>query len=265
MVSPPKPWVCPSERRVTVVPQALKKQLGAATTTAEVKKLLAPLQLGLPWDAEACTKAETPAAVKLDVFRARIISADTEDLVLQARGKVCEYLTLLAGAVLHPLGEKNTYCLTKMPFLPGMETSYSNFPPEAVFAFENLTDPVRQAFKVDAHQGDVHGESNAISFWEAEAGSLVELFKLEWTDGAFTVFSSSSEVTIRVEGKEFPRQLRLEEATRSCGTQTTLPSGELVVDSECSEASSESVYCYKRTRPDVPAAYEKCGERRSLD
>ncbi|MCE9672883.1 hypothetical protein LY474_34265 [Myxococcus stipitatus] len=263
---PPKPFVCPAKRRVTMSPQVLKKQLRAATKATEVKKLLAPLQLGLRWsDAEACVEESAPAEVVLDVFRARILSADTEDFVLQARGVVCGSLPMLAGVVLHPLAEKGVYCLTEMPFLPGMETSYSNYPPKVVFAFENLTEPVRQVFRVDFHQESTRSEDSAISYWEAREGTLEEIFKLESQSGVSFTFSTSSDVSVSAEGKEFPRQLRLKESVRNCGREITLPSGAVEHDNECSEASNEALYCYKRTAPDAPASYEKCWERRSLE
>ncbi|QDF04727.1 hypothetical protein BHS04_16170 [Myxococcus xanthus] len=86
VVPPPQPLICPAERRVTVSPDTLKKQLRAATTTAEVKKLLAPLRFEFGWDqADSCKAESAPAAVTLDVFRARIMSSETVDVVLQMR------------------------------------------------------------------------------------------------------------------------------------------------------------------------------------
>lgn len=256
-----QPLTCPAERRVTVSPDTLKKQLRAATTTAEVKKLLAPLHFEFGWDqADSCKAESAPAAVTLDVFRARIMSSETVDVVLQVRGKVCEYLPLLAGVVLHPLAEKNVYCLTGMPFLPGLDTSYSDSPPRVVFAFEYLTDPVRQVFKVDFYRESSRSEESVISYWEAQEGTLEEIFKLGVLTGvASAVVSTSVEMSIRAEGKEFPRRLRLRERARNCGKEVTLPSGAVQYDNECSEASNEVVYCYKRTGPQSPGVYVECG------
>ncbi|WP_342379535.1 hypothetical protein NVS55_08670 [Myxococcus stipitatus] len=241
---PPKPWVCPPAQRVTLVPKALKTQLGAATRFAEVKKLLAPLRLAFEGNSYASCEKDAPASVVLDVFRARIVSAETEDVVLQARGKICDDQPFFAGMVLHPLAEKNAYCALSMPFLPGgLESSYG-LEHKLVFAFENVTDPVRKAFKVEyssCHRFCDH----VVSYWEARDGALRSLFELEWSDG--------SSASISLEGKEFPRKLRLIETSSRCGSEVTLPSGAVERLPGCDEASNEVLYCYQGD------GFRKCG------
>lgn len=260
IASPPKPWVCPPERRVTVLPRVLKKKLSAAKESAEVKKLLEPLQLGLPWDRfGSCIKQNAPASVTLDVFRARLLSAETEDFVLQARGSVCDNVLLLAGVVAHPLEEKNLYCLMKMPFLPGMNESYA---PTVVFAFENLTHPLRHVIKVDSEEGQPSSMQYALSYWEAQGGSLEKIFGLEWSSGSDALGSGGSSVEVSAEGKAFPRQLLLKESTGGCKWETIeLPSGKTEAVSNCDEASSEAVYCYKPTGSQGPGGYTECGRK----
>ncbi|TQF11438.1 hypothetical protein FJV41_34160 [Myxococcus llanfairpwllgwyngyllgogerychwyrndrobwllllantysiliogogogochensis] len=263
VAAPPKPWVCPLEQQVTVLPKVLKKQLGAATRFAEVKKLLEPLLLETRWDMYSSCKEDDPVSVVLDVFRARIVSAETEDVVLQARGKMCGQEQFITGAVLHPLAEKNAYCSINMPFLPGKpEQSTSYDPTKIVFAFENLTDPVRKNIRVELVDCPRFCHSE-LSYWEAQDGSLVKIFGIEWGSGGDYSGSSSSSVSVTAEGKEFPRKLRLKESFESCGSMVTLPSGEIAHSSACDEASSEAIYCYQRNGSQLTGTFNECGRRNS--
>ncbi|AKF85070.1 hypothetical protein MFUL124B02_08855 [Myxococcus fulvus 124B02] len=254
--------MCPQERRVTVVPKTLKKQLGAATRSAEVKKLLEPFHLELKWNRHSSCKEDAPASVVLDIFRARIVSAETEDIVLQARGTLCGNAAFFAGVVLHPLAEKNVYCSMNMPFLPGEPESAGNGPdaPRIVFAFENLTDPVRKVIRAELNDCPRFCHSE-LTYWEAQEGALKEIFRIEWDSGASHYGSSNTNVSVSAEGKEFPRKLRLKESVESCGSQVTLPSGAIGYTSECDEASSEVVYCYQREEPQGPGRFNECWRR----
>ncbi|NTX66193.1 hypothetical protein HUA74_36600 [Myxococcus sp. CA051A] len=259
VAAPPKPWGCPLEQQVTVLPKALKKQLGAATRSAEVKKLLEPLHLETRWDMYSSCDADDPASVVLDVFRARIVSAETEDVVLQARGTMCGQEQFIAGAVLHPLAEKNAYCSINMPFLPGKpESSISYAPTKIVFAFENLTDPVRKVIRVELVACPRFCTSE-FSYWEAQDGSLKKIFGIEWGSGSDFSGSTNSNVSVSAEGKEFPRKLRVKESVESCGSTVTLPSGEIAHSSACDEASSEAIYCYQRNEPQLTGTFNECG------
>ncbi|WP_143097497.1 hypothetical protein [Myxococcus fulvus] len=248
------------------MPKALKKQLGAATRSAEVKKLLEPLHLELQWNRYASCEEDAPASVVLDIFRARIVSAEMEDIVLQARGKICNNEAFFAGVVLHPLTEKNVYCSMNMPFLPGKPESAGSDPDATriVFAFENLTDPVRKVIRAELNDCPRFCRSE-LTYWEAQDGALQEIFRIEWDSGAGPHGSSNTSVSVSAEGKEFPRKLRLKESVESCGSQVTLPSGATAYTSECNEASSEAVYCYQREEPRGPGRFNACGRRSSDD
>lgn len=251
---PPAPEAgCARGRRVQVKPQELKKKVRAASSAAELKTLLAPLGMTTEWMKDECTKTEKPSVV-LDVFRARIVSADAQDFVFQARGDVCASLQVLDGVVLHPLEGQDTFCAIPMPFLPRVP---DNFHRSTTFGFENLTDPVRQVFKVESKREDSRNTYEELSYWEAQGGELRSIFFIE--SGEHMGFENAvSSVKVTVRGSGFPRELRLEEESRSCGRFVDMPSGDTVHTTDCTEASNEQRLCYRRASPGGPGTYEKC-------
>ncbi|RKH50310.1 hypothetical protein D7Y23_13785 [Corallococcus sp. AB050B] len=254
--APPSPSkaACPSALRVVVDPQELKKQVRAATTTAGLRKLLHPLGLDSAWEQLECLKEEGPASAQLDVFRARILSADTQDVVLQARGLLCEGNKLLAGVVLHPLSAKNTFCAIPMEFLPGSAEGESL---RVVFSFENLTDPVRQVFRVEMTETDARNEDETLSYWEAQEGRLRSIFTIKSTSHMGFVHGGT-DVKVTPVGDTFPRVLEIKESSTNCGRFTDMPSGESVYDSSCTDAANEVRMCYRRQSPGEPGRYDKC-------
>ncbi|MHA7632797.1 hypothetical protein [Corallococcus sp. M7] len=244
---------CPPALRVVVEPQELKKQVRAAKTTAGLRKLLHPLELDSAWERMECLKEEGPASAQLDIFRARILSADAQDFVLQARGQLCDGLKLLDGVVLHPLSGKNTFCAIPMEFLPGVVESQAF---RVVFSFENLTDPVRQVFRVEKTDADSRNEYQTLSYWEAQEGSLRSIFTIE--SGTHMGFvHGSTEVKVTPVGDAFPRILQIKESSRDCGTFIDMPSGESVYDSSCTDVENEVRMCYRKS-PGAPGGYDGC-------
>ncbi|WP_338261696.1 hypothetical protein [Corallococcus caeni] len=245
---------CPPALRVVVDPQELKRQVRAAKTTVGLRKLLHPLGLDSAWERQECLKEEGPASAQLDVFRARILSADAQDFILQARGQACDALKLLDGVVLHPLGSKNTFCAIPMKFLPGVVESQSF---RVVFSFENLTDPVRQVFRVEQTDADSRNEYQTLSYWEAQEGSLRSIFTIE--SGSHMGFvHGSTEVKVTPVGDAFPRILEVKESSRECGKVIDMPSGESVYEPSCTDAENEVRMCYRRKSPGAPGVYDKC-------
>ncbi|MBZ4333138.1 hypothetical protein [Corallococcus sp. AS-1-12] len=244
---------CPPALRVVVDPQELKKQVRAAKTTAGLRKLLHPLGLDSPWERQECLKEEGPASAQLDVFRARILSADAQDFVLQVRGQVCDGMKLLTGVVLHPLSGKNSFCATPMGFLPGVVESQAF---RVVFSFENLTDPVRQVFRVEETDADSRNEYQTLSYWEAQEGALRSIFTIE--SGSHMGFvHGSTEVKVTPVGDAFPRFLQIKESSRDCGKFIYMPSGESVYETSCTDAENEVRMCYRKS-PGASGGYDKC-------
>lgn len=254
--APPSPSkdACPSGSRVVVEPQELKKQVRASETTDGLRKVLRPLGLDAAWGQLECLKKEGPTSAQLDVFRARIVSADAQDFVLQARGQLCEGMKLLAGVVLHPLGEKNTFCAIPMEFLPDATESESR---RVVFSFVNLTDPVRQVFKVEMTETDARNEDETLSYWEAQEGRLRSIFTIKSTSHMGFVHGGT-DVKVTPVGDTFPRVLEIKESSTNCGRFTDMPSGESVYDSSCTRAANEARMCYRRKSPGAPGSYDEC-------
>ncbi|RKH90036.1 hypothetical protein D7Y21_08185 [Corallococcus sp. AB045] len=245
---------CPPALRVVVDPQELKKQVRAAKTTTGLRKLLHPLGLDSAWEQHECLKEEGQVSAQLDVFRARILLADAQDFVLQARGQACDGLKLLDGVVLHPLGGKNTFCAIPMDFLPGVVESQAY---RAVFSFENLTDPVRQVVRVEKSDADSRNEYQTLSYWEAQEGTLRSIFTIE--SGSHMGFvHGATEVKVTPVGDAFPRFLQVKESSRDCGSFVDMPSGESVYESSCRDAENEVRMCYRRKSPGAPGGYDKC-------
>jgi hypothetical protein len=250
--SAPEPS-CARGRRVQVKPQELKKKVRAATSGAELKALLEPLGMNTEWIQDECTKREQPSVV-LDVFRARIMSADAQDFVLQARGRVCESVSLLDGVVLHPLEGKDTFCAIGMPFLPGVPDAYHR---SITFGFENLTDPVRQVFRVESTREDPRNTYGELSYWEAQGGELRSIFSIE--SGEHMGFqNAASSVKVTARGSGFPRELHIQESSRSCGRFVDMPSGHTSYTSDCTEAVNEVRQCYQRASPGDSGRYGEC-------
>jgi hypothetical protein len=228
-----------------VKPQAQKKKFRAATSFTEFKELLAPVGMPTDWlkDDFTCSPPDT-TQVTLDVFRARLVSADKEDFVLQARGEVCGNM-ILVGTLLHPLAEADTFCSIDLAFLPGRAPYNSTI----TFGFENLTDPVRQVFKVnDAGMPDGRNPAQDLSYWEVQGGKLRSIFSITTsfeTAGSPIFSSSSAEVT--VVGSTFPRELKIDESSASCGGTVEMPSGAQVTKTGCTEASNAQRMCYQRS------------------
>jgi hypothetical protein len=239
-----------------VKPPELKKKVRGATSRTELKRLLGSLGMNTEWNGLSCSKKEEeePPSVVLDVFKARLVSAEQQDLVVQARGQVCEEARLLSGVVLHPLEGKDTYCAMDMPFLPGLPDTYHR---KTVFGFENLTDPVRQVFKVDSEREDSRNNYFELSYWEAQDGELRSIFTLPTGEHrGFVNEVSTAKVT--VQGTGFPRQLLIEESSRSCGKFVDMPSGDSVYTSDCTEVSNEKRECYQRDPRTGRAGYAEC-------
>lgn len=242
--APPAPVdaSCPKGHRVQVDPQEMKKKIRAATSPALLKPLLERLGMNTEFMKLDCERAE-PLSVVLDIFRARIVSADTRDFVLQTRGDICEG-QLLSGVVLHPLDDKGHFCAIKLSFLPdvlsGQESRHST-----TFGFENLTDPVRQVFRVDDGESESHGEQSDLSYWEAQNGELNSIFSAHSQNGVSAAqngwYTEALVSTVEVVGKDFPRKLRLEESASNC-QPVTLPSGEAV--QQCAESKHTKTLCY---------------------
>ncbi|MBN9683610.1 MULTISPECIES: hypothetical protein [unclassified Corallococcus] len=248
------PDACPLALRVVVEPQELKKQVRGAKTVSGLRKLLHPLGLDSAWERQECMKEDGAASAQLDVFRARIVSADAQDIILQVRGQACDGLKLLDGVVLHPLGAKNTFCAVRMEFLPGVVESQAF---RVVFSFENLTDPVRQVFRVEQHDADSRNEYETLSYWEAQEGALRSIFTIE--SGSHMGFvNGATEVKVTPVGDAFPRFLQVKESSRDCGGFVDMPSGESVYEDSCRDAENEVRMCYRRKSPGAPGVYDKC-------
>ncbi len=252
---------CPKARIVKGKPKELQKKLRKTTAAAELKKLLEPWGLLTGWkeDTAACP-AQAADQITLDVFRARIVTVDQEDFVLQARGRLCDR-ALLSGKVLHPLAEADTFCAIDVPFLPGEKPYHI----DTTFGFEHLTHPVRQVFKVVdriSPTGGHEGGSSELSYWEAQKGKLQPIFSIETsTSTAGSSIAESSDAKVTVVGDTFPRELQIDESHESCGVLTEMPSGEYAESTGCSSAENQSRYCYQRPdgeRDTRTFAYSKC-------
>jgi len=117
---------CAKGRRVQVKPQELKKKVRGATSREELKKLLDALGMTVDWSGLSCTQEVVPSVV-LDVFKARLVSAEQQDLVVQARGSVCEGVRLLSGVVLYPLAGKDTWCFPRQLLIKESTTECGKF------------------------------------------------------------------------------------------------------------------------------------------
>jgi hypothetical protein len=250
------PASCPKGRRVQVKPQELKKKVRKAASAAELETLLEPLGMTTEWRKEACTQKDKPSVV-LDVFRARLFSAEKQDLVLQARGEVCAQglVALLDGVVLHPLEGQDTFCAIDIPFLPGV---LNNFHGKTVFGFEKLTDPVRQVFRVDSATVDARNTTEELSYWEVQEGELRSIFSMMTSGEHLGFVNSAASAKVTVQGSRFPRELHIQESTRSCGRFVDMPSGESVYSQDCTEASNELRLCYQRAPNGPHSAYTEC-------
>ncbi|HEX5753670.1 MAG TPA: hypothetical protein VFZ09_46200 [Archangium sp.] len=247
---------CAKGRRVQVKPQELKKKVRGATSRTELKQLLGSLGMNIEWNGLSCSKKEEeePPSVVLDVFKARIVSAEQQDLVVQARGRVCEEAQLLSGVVLHPLEGKDTHCAIDMPFLPGLPDTYHR---KTVFGFENLIDPVRQVFKVDSQREDSRNTYFELSYWEAQDGELRHIFSIS-TGEHMGFMNGVSTAKVTAQGAGFPRQLLIKESSRTCGNFVDMPSGESVYTSDCTEVLNEQLQCYQRDPKTGRAGYAEC-------
>jgi hypothetical protein len=234
---------------VRVKPQEQKKKFRKATTPAEAKALLEPLGLLTNWANDIATcPADTRTELALDVFKARIVSASTEDFVLQARGTVCDR-RILVGTVLHPLAGTDTFCALPLPFLPGEPTEYDR---GTTFGFEHLTDPVRQVFKVESQREDGRNSEHTLEYWEAQEGELRSLFSISSGESiGFIGGVSSAEVS--VEGS-YPRVLRIDESSESCGRFVDLPSGATSYTTGCTRAENSARWCYQPVK-DKPGQF----------
>ncbi|QSQ13088.1 hypothetical protein [Myxococcus landrumensis] len=245
--------------RVTVRPLELKKQVKAATTTTELKKLLQPLgMLMLPlsgWEACQGTGVDV-ASAQLDVFRARLVAADKQDVVLQARGVVCGSVRMLDGVVLIPTEGKDTFCALPLEFLPKLTHSSEH---RAVFSFENLTDPGRQVFRVEKVESEVRSEDLALSYWEVQDGQLRSIFSVAWSSSVGLV-TREADVKVVLVGKEYPRQLEVQESVRECGGTVDMPSGEQSQTEGCTHARNTERLCYRRESAKEPASYGRCAQ-----
>jgi hypothetical protein len=244
---------CAKGRRVQVKPQELKKKVRGATSREELKKLLDALGMTVDWSGLSCTQEAAPSVV-LDVFKARLVSAEQQDLVVQARGSVCEGVQLLSGVVLHPLAGKDTWCAIAMPFLPGLPGEYHR---KTVFGFVNLTDPVRQVFKVDSEEEHPRNTSVDLSYWEVQQGELRSIFGI--TSNVYSGFTHGASIAkVTPQGTDFPRQLLIKESTTECGKFVEMPSGDSVYTGDCTEVSNEQRQCYQRDPRSGRTAYAEC-------
>ena len=243
---------CAKGLRVRVKPPELKTKVRTARSSVDLKALLAPLGITTEWMRSTCTEAPS---VVLDVFQARIVSADTRDFVLQARGMVCGDTRLLDGVVLHPLEEPDTFCAIDMPFLPGMPDAYQV---RTTFGLETLTDPVRQVFRVESKTSDSRNETESLEYWEAYDGELHLLFIIPTKNEHMGFVNSVSSAKVTVGGSGFPRELLIEESVRNCGRFIDLPSGERALTNDCTEATNEARWCFQRAPSGGAGGYRVC-------
>jgi len=243
---------CPSSGRVTVTPEVLARKVDAARSTAELRALLQTVHLGAALDEKACREADALLAPRLDVSRARIVSAGAEDVLLLARGTVCGTQALLAGVVLHPVGAADTFCAIPLPFLPGLAEPGRVSTEVTV---ENLTDPVRQVLRVTTSLPS----AEALSYWEWQAGALRSIASVKW--GSFRgERRRESKATVSVVGAGFPRELEVQESVREWARSAKSSRDGRVYEPGSRTKKRTYRLCYRSESPGSPGAYVECPE-----
>ncbi|MCE9671622.1 hypothetical protein LY474_27825 [Myxococcus stipitatus] len=243
---------CPSARRVKAVPEVLARQVAAEKSTPALRALLQSVHLGGPLEAKACREATVPASARLELIRARVLSVDSEDLLLVARGTVCGEETLLEGVVLHPSGAADTFCAIPLPFLPGLAEP-GRFSTEVTV--ENLTDPVRQVLRVTTNLQSVE----ELSYWEWQAGALRSIASVKW--GIFRgERRRESTAKVSVVGAGFPRELEVQESVREWARSAKSSRDGRIYEPGSRTKKRTYRLCYRRESPGSPDAYVECPE-----
>ncbi|MBM7119251.1 hypothetical protein [Archangium primigenium] len=248
-VEPPR---CAHGQRVQVKPSDWTAKVRAAPSAGELKSLFTALGLKTDWARAAC--GGTPAVVP-ELQDARVLSADTRDVLLQVRGTVCGGTRLLDGVLLHPMGAPDTWCALRLPFLPGVpEASWVR----TTVGFEHLTDATRQVIRVDSKTSDGRDDVEALEYWEGGREDVHLIFIVPTKTRHQGVVERASTAKVSPRGEGFPRELFIEETMRDCGQFVDLPSGARALSGTCREESQKTPWCYRRSPARDTGGYHPC-------